>query len=138
MPSANFKPPALKQKTLLGFFNKSTSSTTPLSKERTSEPATKGKDNITKALSPKIKSSDAEGGEDDRKYDPTSPVASSLKSYESRISDHAKDTPPTSDIIDIDMLSDLTDEEGGIVEKPVSSLIMYNGKIRDLTCLHVS
>ena len=131
MSSANFKQPALKQKTLLGFFNKSASSTTSSSKEKTCQPAAKNKDNILKTPPSKAKSrgeNEDKDDEDTGKFDPTSSVGSSFKSYGSRISGDAKNTPPTSDIIDIDIVSDLTDEEHVIAEKPVSPLMVYGDK----------
>ena len=133
MPSANPKQPTLKQKTLLGFFNKSTSSTTSSSKEKPSPPATKSSDKIVQTPFSKNTirgESEDEDGEDTRKVDPTSSVASSFKSYGSCVSGYAKDTPPTSDIIDIDMLSDLTEEEDAVIQKTVSPQILFHDKIR--------
>jgi hypothetical protein len=125
MSSTNAKQPSLKQKTLLGFFNKSTSATTSSIKAKPSQPAPKTKDNITKALS-HGEGEDSEGENMQKKPNHPSSVASSFKSHGSYVSGPSvKDTPPTSDIVDVDSLSDLT-EDNEIVEKPVCSTTMYD------------
>jgi hypothetical protein len=143
MSSTNAKQPSLKQKTLLGFFNKSTSATASSVKAKPSQPAPKTKDNITKAPPSKALShgegEDSEGENTQntqKKTNQPSSVASSFKSHGSCVSGPSvKDTPPTSDIVDIDSLSDLT-EDNEIVEKPVCSTTMYDALFNAIfTCL---
>jgi len=116
--------PELKQKTLLGFFNKSTAST-PSSKATQPKPAPKPSLNA-QTTPPKKKNGDHDEEAEARKIDLTSSVASSFKSSGSRVSSRDNDTPPTSDPVDVDMLSDLTDEEIKIIEKPVSVMLSGN------------
>jgi hypothetical protein len=133
MPSANPKQPELKQKTLLGFFNKSTGSTTSTSHAKPSKPAAKPKDDIAvKTPSSTAEKHDADDGvADTRKPDYKSSAASSFESYGSLVSSHgSKETPPTSDVIDIDMLSDLTDLDDAPVEKSVSPFILVTSRGR--------
>ena len=127
MPSA--KQSELKQKTLLGFFNKTAPSTASSSNAMTSKLVGTNKDDIVKTPSSKAKSriGDEEDAEDIQEVNHSSSVRSSVKSHGSHVSGQSmKDTPPTSDVIDIDMLSDLTDLDDVPVEKPVSPLVVLN------------
>ncbi|KAF8583279.1 DNA mismatch repair protein Msh6 [Ramaria rubella] len=116
MPPANSKqPPGLKQKTLLGFF-KTPSSNSTAPNIKVTKSANK-KDAVVSLKNKSRVNADEEKGADMQKIDITSPVTS-IKSSGSRASSkNAKDTPPTSDPVDVDMLFDLDGDDVRIVEK---------------------
>lgn len=124
MDPAKSKQNDLKQKTLLGFFNRPAPSASSGGKSSKAVPKAK----LAHLHTPPFKGKNRD--EDDeytnaRVVELSSSVTSSFKSSGSRTSSHGiKDTPPTSDPVDVDMLSDLTDltdDEIKVLEKPVRS-----------------
>jgi len=118
MAPTNGTQPQLKQKTLLGFFSKGSLSTTSSSKkEASSKSVPKPQENegsngsAQKANASSVVKKAAAVKETITKHVESSNVASSKLVVSSSPSHSAKETPPTSDPIDVDMLSDLTEDE---------------------------
>ncbi|KAF8518415.1 DNA mismatch repair protein Msh6 [Hysterangium stoloniferum] len=118
MPPANSKQPQLKQKTLFGFLNKADANSSPSSSKPTQlKPTPKNGDAVVKALSsPKDNNVDTKPIPG-RKVG-LSASTSSVKSSGSRVLTYSAKDTPTSDAIDVDMLSDLSADNIRVVEKP--------------------